>query len=203
MITITIDTTGIASALGNTSRLRAALSDSRGLHAVMAEGAERFVKARGAVIAGREHATANRLGARPTKHLAKAYDAIESTSDAVGAKLLVPRASRLRAAFGAYTQRPTGGRKYLTIPVSKEGYGKRASEVPDLVFMRIGPRRTPVLAKRPNGGASETLQVIYVLLRQVTHQADPNLIPMNDLTSEARDIAERYMLEAMQEGGAS
>lgn len=192
-------------------RLASALQNRSSLHAAMAMAAEKFVKDRGRATSATEHATANRLGGRPTNHLTRAYEAIESKSDPQGASLLIPSASRLRAAFGAYTVRPTGTRKYLTIPVHGDAYGKRAGEIPDLFFMRLGPRRTPVLARRVQAPESQDLrartgqrraqrrftqaEVMYVLVKQVTQQADPGLIDFAGIQATANDTAEAWVDE--------
>jgi hypothetical protein len=87
-----------------------------GLHADarIAGDAEIFLKKAGKQIAATQHRTANTLGATPTGHLGEAYEGIESSSGADKIELLIPGASRLRAAFGSYVVRPKNS-KYLTI----------------------------------------------------------------------------------------
>lgn len=188
-MTITIDVSGMAAQ--ELQGLRTRLADSSATHSVIAGKAESFIKNFGQQTSQREHRTANRLGASPTNHLAKAYQSIEGQSDADSARLLVPRASRLRAAFGAYTARPTGGRKYLTIPVAAEAYGKRAGEIPGLVFMRVGPKKTALLAKPDGDGGITTY---FLLVKKAEFKADPSLIPFEDLTSQSADAAELFIL---------
>jgi hypothetical protein len=188
MISITID-------LGDTVKEVEALGervrDTGEIHSAIAVATETALKKYGERTAPNEHKTATRLGARPTGHLSKAYRDIESQNDSTSARLLVPRASRLRAAFGGYTAKPGPGKQYLTIPVAAEAYGKRAGEIDGLVFMRVGPRKTPILA-RPNDDG--TITTYYFLAREAVIPEDPNLIPFADLEATARDAAELYTL---------
>lgn len=190
-MTITIDVSNLAAE--ELQALRTRLADSGPIHAAMASAAETFVKDFGAK--NQEHRSASRLGASPTNHLFKAYRDIESQSDASSARLLVPRATRLRAAFGGYTVRPGNGRKYLTIPVAAAAYGKRAGEIPDLQFMRVGPKKTPILA-RPDGNGRIT--TFYLLAKQAVIPADEGLIPFDDMTAQAADAAELFILTGTQ-----
>lgn len=187
---ITIDTSDLASPL--LANLRRKLTDKTGLHARMAGEAERFVKTRGMATAAGEHRSANRLGAAPTGHLEKAYQQIESQSGADAASLLVPRASRLRAAFGAYVVRPGAGKTYLTIPVAAAAYGKRAGEIEGLEFMRVGPNKTPILAK-PDG--KDRITTYFILVKKADIAEDAGLIPFPELYQQAADAAELYLLE--------
>lgn len=183
------------------------LRDKAPLHAHIAADAEAFVKTRGAATAAGEHNTASRLGANPTGHLADAYQAIEGQSSADGAILLVPSGGRLAAAFGPVTIRPRSG-KFLTIPVARDSYGKRAGEFGDeLFFLRAGPKRQPVLARRQERvetsgfnrskgkryDNSKPLEVLYVLATESNIKADPGLIPFDDLAAAALDSTEEYL----------
>ncbi len=190
------------------------LKDKGPLHQRIAADAETFVKARGAVTAATEHRTANSLGAAPTGHLADAYEAIEGQATADGASLLVPSGGRLAAAFGPVTIRPKSG-KFLTIPVAKDSYGKRAGEFGDeLFFLRVGPKRQAVLARRQErvetGGFDRSkskgkrydndkpLEVLYVLVSESNIPEDRNLIPFDDLADEAVDTTEKYLDELLE-----
>jgi hypothetical protein len=188
-MTITIDLTNTAAEALQAIHTR--LADSGNIHAAMAGSAERFIKNFGTEAASARHGSANRLGAKPTGHLTKAYQDIEAQSDASSARLLVPRASRLRAAFGGYTVRPGAGKTYLTIPVAAEAYGKRAGEIQGLEFMRVGPKKTPILA-RPDGNGRIT--TFYLLAKEADIPADEGLIPFDDMTAQAADAAELYIL---------
>lgn len=186
-MTITIDVSGAADEA--LQGLRTRIADSGTLHAVVASTSEPFVKDFGA--RNQEHRSASRLGARPTGHLYKAYQDIEGQSDASSARLLVPRASRLRAAFGGYTVRPGAGRKYLPIPVAAEAYGKRPGEVPGLVPMRVGAKKTPILA-RPDGNGRIT--TFFFLAKKADIPADEGLIPFDAMTAQSAAAVELFIL---------
>jgi hypothetical protein len=170
------------------------LQDKAPLHAQIAADAEAFVKARGAATAASEHKTATRLGATPTGHLEDAYRAIEGQSSATEALLLVPAAGRLAAAFGPVTIRPKKS-KYLTIPVTKDSYGKRAGEFGgNLIFLRVGPKKQAVLARRQKDTrADKPLEVLYILAKESRIPEDRNLIPFDALADEALDSTEEYL----------
>jgi hypothetical protein len=189
MINLTVTTTGPDQAASAARKL----ANPAELHARMAGAMERFLKDFGRETSKTEHRSAEKLGAQPTGHLADAYEAVESGSDAGGARLFVPGASRLRAAFGSYTVRPTGGRKFLTIPVAAEAYGRRAGEFAKgkLFLVRVGPRKTPVLAH----GEAGRLTTYYLLVPSATIPEDPGLIPFEDLFAEGADAVEKFLLE--------
>lgn len=187
MIYLTVTTSGPDQAQSAAGKL----TDRAGMHARMAGAAERFLKDFGRETSQNEHATANRLGARPTAHLADAYSRVEGSSNEEAASLWIPGASRLRAAFSSYVVAPTGKRTYLTLPVAAEAYGKRAAEIPGLVFMRVGPKKTPILAK-PDGPHITTY---YLLVPKVTIPEDAGLIPFEDIYATSADALELYLLE--------
>ena len=177
-------------------RLTAALVNLAPLNEKIAKDAEGFVKEFGRSKSAGEHRTSGALGASPTGHLERAYAGIESESDASSARLLVPRGSRLRAAFGAYTLTPQRS-KYLTIPVNKESYGRRAREFTDLTFLRVGPRKTPILARIDSEGNMETM---YFLTTSVNIKEDESLMPFREISDVAEISIEDY-LDEITKGG--
>jgi hypothetical protein len=180
--------------------LQDTLRDRAGLNQRLAADAESFVKKRGAEISKTEHRTAERLGATPTGHLAEAFQGIEGRVDDVSAMLLIPRASRLRAAFGAYRVLPKTAR-FLTIPYIAEAYGRRAREFDDLEF-------SIELVKFSNGSSdyarclikkgSSPPVVMFLLASKADIPEDRGLFPFEELAEEARDSAEAYIDEAME-----
>jgi hypothetical protein len=191
-LSITVPTADLTSQ--ELSLAASALANTVGLHTAMAVTGEDYLRAYGRFHAPTQHATANRLGAKPTGHLEDAYNRIESSETASAASLWFPESSRLRAAFGSYTVRPTGGRQYLTIPVAAEAYGKRASEIPGLVPMRVGPKKTPILA-RPDG---DRITTYYLLATEATIPEDQSLIPFDRLTEKVTDAAGEYIDQAIE-----
>ncbi len=186
MIQIEVRAAGSAVAV---RRLVERLEDRRGMHSRIAVEAEKFTKK--FVSALPDHATAQRLGAKPTGHLARAARGIESDATEQTARVRVPRASRLRAAFGTYVVRPGPGKKYLTIAQAAESYGRRAREIEGLVPMRVGPMRQLVLARKSEGG--EGLTVLYRLVTEATIPEDRSLLPLDQLPEVARRVAAAYL----------
>jgi hypothetical protein len=175
-----------------------AVGDTAGIHARMAGDTERWVK--GPDVAGKvsaaQHRTANKLGAAPTKHLEKAYQDIEGQSDAESARLLVPSHSRLRAAFGEYTVRPGPGKKWLTIPITAEAYGKRAREIDGLAFIYETGAQTALLVKKASGG--RTYKPYFLLVKKATIPEDQTLIPFPELEEVARLAVGDYIDDALE-----
>lgn len=175
--------------------LTEALTNRAPLHERMTQDCLLFVKEFGAQKSTSEHRTATNLGARATGHLAQAYEGIEGESDESAMRLLVPRDTRLRAAFGAYTLKPKNS-KYLTLPVAAESYGKRAGEFEELTFLRVGPRQTAILARKDEEG---NLTTMYLLVTSVNIPEDASLIPFDKLYNEAGRAAENYLQEIIEE----
>lgn len=195
MISLTVTTSGPDQAASAAAKLQ----NPAGIHARMAGAMERFLKDFGAETSRTEHATANRLGARPTGHLTDAYARVESSSGPAAASLWVPGASRLRAAFGAYTVTPTPPRRFLTIPVNAAAYGRRAREFPkgELFVLSQGVKSEntkPFLVLARSVGQNR-VEAMYLLVRSATIQEDTGLIPFDDLYAEGADAARDYLLE--------
>lgn len=187
------------------SKLTESLENRTELHGIIATEAEGFLKDSAQYISARNHRTADSLGARRTSHLEQAFEAIEGASDEADARLLIPRASRLRAAFGPYTVKPKSGSKYLTIPVHPDAYGRRAREIADLFVMNRGGGKTPVLARRVEGQKDQALRasprarrlttadILYLLLPEVDIPEDRDLIPFDGLAEAASDAVDRWI----------
>ena len=188
-VNLTIELTGDVSA--SLQRLRTGIADRSQLNARVAGAAENWIKDYGRATTPDQHATATRLGATPTKHLERAYASIESKSDAAAAYLLVPRASRLRAAFSDYVVRPGSGKKFLTIPACAAAYGKRTGEFPGLVFVLAGKKLTPALAMK----SGDTVTIYYWLVKSATIHQDRKLIPFDQLLEDAADVAGEFCRE--------
>jgi hypothetical protein len=197
---------------GTYSDLAKNMENPAELHARVAGDTENYLKEFGRAIARNNHSTAQALGAQPTGHLADAYEAIEAISDSASVAVLVPSASRLRAAFGKYVLTPKNA-KFLTIPANREAYGKRAGEFDDLFPMRTGPNKTLVLARRVEGSDNINLrgrtnqrrasrritqaEVMYVLVAKATIPEDRTLIPFDDLPGVMENSALAFVDDAV------
>lgn len=197
-LTITLDTEGLAESAEAVQRLRNALTNRSQLHAHLAVFAKENL--REDISSIQSHNTANRLGARPTEHLAKTARKIEAQSNAEEAVILIPRASRLRAAFGTYTINPGAGKKFLAIPASAKTYGKRPREISErLKFVPFGGAGGRFKALTFEDG-----EIAYWLKTSVTIKEDKTLIPFDLLAAELADEAVDFLDEVVngKEGAA-
>ena len=203
MIAITITATGQAAGL---QRLRRSIARRKQLHARIAVDVLELTQTYVAGIP--DHKTANRLGATPTNHLEKVANQIEAASSETSSTIKIPRASRLRAAFGDYLVKPKKPNGFLTIPVAAESYGRRARTFTDLVALRVGPKNTLILA-RPKVGVKgqDSLTVLYVLVKQAQIKQDRSLLPFDEMRDAAVQTAGDYIAElssqAANPGGKS
>lgn len=200
--------------------VQAGLKERKAMHDRIAGDAEDFIRREaGPSIASnnKNHQSAMALGAPTTGHLHDAFQQIEFLATADACFLLVPGSSRLRAAFGEYTITPGEGKTYLTIPVARDSYGKRAGEFGDeLFFALVGPKRQPVLARRqervdsgsiqnrsPKGKRydnSKPLEVLYILTRKSRIKEDRSLFPFEELERTALQSTSDYLNELLKEG---
>jgi hypothetical protein len=195
MISIQITATGAAAGL---QRLSRSIARRKQLHARIAVDVLENVQTYVAGIP--DHKTANRLGATPTNHLEKVTNQIEAASNETSATIKVPKASRLRAAFGDYLVKPKKPNGFLTIPVAAESYGRRARTFTDLVALRVGPKKTLILA-RPKVGVKgkDSLTVLYVLVKQAQIKQDPRLLNFDDMRDTALQSAGDFISELTSE----
>ena len=142
--------------------------------------------------AARRHASARRLDAQPTGFLA---DAAGSVVAAPEPRTVVVRVDSpgVKRAYHDVEIKPKNGSKYLTIPIHRLAYGRRASSVERLVgaklFVLKGDDKA-LLAARER--ATNQLLPLYVLKRMVRQAQDPTLMP-----SEA-EISERLVSSAAE-----
>ena len=172
------------------AQLIANLDDPTVIHRAMASRTERLIRDYLRKISKERHRTAQNLGARPTGALERAAESPEGHGDRNTASVTIKPAHLFARVFGDVTISPQDGRKYLTIPVHPLAYGRRAREFADLIFLRVGPRKTAVLARRAaNGG----LITYYVLVRGVRQKQDRTLLPsdgaiLDEMEAAAGDV---------------
>lgn len=186
-LTLQINVSGSAPA--KAAKLRGIMLDRAEMNASIGRDVLLLVQKHGAKVSAVEHRSAESLGATPTRHLEKAYQAIQPVSDSTTATLLIPRASRLRAAFGTYTIRPTKPGGMLTIPVAAEAYGHRAKEF-DLFPIVVGPLKTPILCRKDGSG---NLTTMYLLVPEATIPEDRGLLPFDEIPAQAIRSIEAFM----------
>ena len=180
-------------------RFRSGIADPAGLFEVHTRIAAEVKDYTSLYVASDEdHSTANRLGAEPTGHMAQMARRIEAEGDETRAVLKIPRKSRLRAAFGAFTITPNGGKKWLAIPAHRETYGIRAAlyTKANLYFKIVGGRFPALCFK---DGEFKGF-VAYWLRRAVNVKEDRTLLPWDELPEIASRVVYEYCQELMEEG---
>jgi len=120
------------------------------------------------------HTTAERLGAKPTNYLTSLISGSEGIgSQASPGKVLLTLPGEIfKRAFGPVTVR-IFQKKFLTIPVAAESYGKRSDELPGKIFMVRSKKGHLLLARREG----KELKILYLLKTQVTLPEDRGLLP--------------------------
>jgi hypothetical protein len=185
IFTMRIDTRGVADTAAEVQRLRGGLADRRNLHARMAVNAAE--ETRKHVRSDPSHASAARLGAKPTQFRAKSAKTIESDSNAEAAIIRIPRSTGLARAFGDILIRPGSGKKLLTIPADKRTYGKRVGDFPEgtFAFAFSVEKRTPLLVFADGSG------VAYFMKPTVLQKQDRGLLPTDKFyrTLARREVA--------------
>jgi hypothetical protein len=191
-IRIEVDLSGADEAARAMQDFRNALADRRGLHARMSVGVKQFTQDYLRKL--KRHRTAERLGARPTGHHARSANVLEAEHDNEEARLVIPRNTGLGRAFGFVVLRPTGGRKWLTIPAHARTYGRGVRDFPEGTF-----QFTTLFANRPfavmrftkSGPGYQKGDVAYYLRKMVYQKQDPTLLPSD---AAFREVGRRAAL---------
>jgi len=192
-----IDARRLASTAEEVQRLRGALSNRKELHARLAIVATE--ETRDHVRSDPSHATATRLGARPTNFRARSAASITGIGTDDTAIVRIPRRTGLARAFRDIVIRPGSGKKLLTIPADKRTYGKRAGEFPQgtFAFAFSVERRTPMLVFTDGSGVG------YWLKPSVTQKQDRGLLPSDKLyRTLARRTVDQFVSEILKGGQA-
>ena len=157
----------------------------RDLHAVAAKAIQIVVQRHVRAYARSHHATAKRLGATPTGHLAKGARAItwHATPSYGVVEVAIPGITR---AFRDLMIRPTRA-KSLTIPARGISYGRTAGEMEALgwrLFSRRKGDRAYLFGRR-----DKETRVLFYLVKRVTVRQDRALLPTDQEISDAGDLA--------------
>ena len=141
------------------------------------------------------HATASRLGARPTGNLEDAR--VDAASDSSGATVTVA-ALGIRRALGPITIRPRT-KAALTIPVAALAYGRSVAYLKNHGYGIFRPKGKNYLAYKENP-KSQFSTVLYILAKQATLKHEPDLLPSREtLTANALETARDYIMEGAAE----
>ena len=141
------------------------------------------------------HATASRLGARPTGNLEDAR--IDAASDSSGATVTVA-ALGIRRALGPITIRPRT-KAALTIPVAALAYGRSVAYLKSHGYGIFRPKGKNYLAYKENP-KSQFSTVLYILAKRATLKHEPDLLPRREtLAANAAEAARDYVMEGAAE----
>ena len=141
------------------------------------------------------HATASRLGARPTGNLEDAR--VDAASDSSGATVTIA-ALGIRRALGPITIRPRT-KAALTIPVAALAYGRSVAYLKNHGYDIFRPKGKNYLAYKENP-KSQFSTVLYILAKQATLKHEPDLLPPREtLTANALEAARDYVMEGAAE----
>ena len=177
------------------AKLKLTGQDAADLNARVATQAQELTRTYLGEISRSRHDSARRLGAAPTGFWGAAVESVSARSDSQAATIGI-RHPGIGRAMHDVTITPGSGKKYLTIPVNAAGYGRRASEVAGLVFIRTGPGKTPILAIPHK--ASKTLTVIYALVPSVRQKQDRTLLPSDEGYEQAGAAGVRDWLDTVE-----
>lgn len=165
------------------------------LHAEIASRIHTVVDNHLASYAFSHHATASRLGARPTHNLEDAK--VEASYGPDGATVIVA-AKGIRRALGPIEIRPRN-KHFLTIPVTTLAYGRSVADLRNKGIDVFRPKGKNYLAYRENP-KSQFSTVLYILAKQATLKHEPDLLPSRaTLTANALEAARDYIMEGAAE----
>ena len=175
---------GIVERLGEASRAE--------LHENIAGRLQTIVDNHLASYASSHHATAARLGARPTSNLEDAE--VTATSGADGATVTVA-AKGIRRALGPLTITPKA-RQSLTIPVAAMAYGMTVSGLERFGVDVFRPKGKNYLATTEGKGKDAKVVPLFILAKRATLKYEPGLLPRREtLAANAAAAARDYIME--------
>ena len=166
------------------------LEDATRLHVLMADRTERLTRDYLADLGNTRHATADRLGATPTGILGRAAESPEGTGTRDAVVLTMRPAEVLARAFHDVEIVPRAGKKFLTIPIHRTSYGKRAGEFDDLLFITTRSGAKLLIRRAANGN----LIPMFLLVQKVDQKQDRTLLPSDDAYLEEMEAAAEDML---------
>ena len=172
-------------------RLSAALADPTAIHARVATDVGKMVQK--FVAEDDSHTSAARLGAAPTGHMARTAAKMSFQWDRTAGYIGIPRKSRVRAAFGAFTITPTPGHKWLCRPAHALTYGRQPSEFPQDEFsfaILYAHRPFPVLLFKDG---MEKGKVAYWLSKSTNVKEDRTLLPWDEIPEASARVITTFL----------
>lgn len=176
--------------------LKKNLEDRSELNARLAENAKvntrRWIRA----AAQSRHTMANELGATPTGYLEKRARDVDSESSKATARVIIKGAIFARV-FGSVTILPKRA-KMLTVPISKDSYGKRAADFDNLFFKFSKKAGKSFLVRK----VGRRIQPLFMLLKSAVLPQDVGLLPGDkEYAQWAEAVATKYIRDLLASGG--
>lgn len=145
----------------------------------------------------------NKFG-KPPMFWKKMFRAVRSESDAKSGSIVMERAVAQKY-FGGVI-RPTGGRKFLTIPLTKQAYRTSARSFKNLFVVTFekgkglgGKNGRAYLARyyefKKAQGYGEEIELMYMLLKRVNQKGDKSVLPPIEKIKEAAAQGVKEYLE--------
>lgn len=168
-------------------RLSRALKDTAALNKVIANATSELFKSH---FAARAMVERNKFGKPPTfwKRMRGSVRSFSSASTA-GVEMYRPVAQRY---YGG-TIRPTGGKRWLTIPINKLAYRKSARSFEDLSIYtsHIGNK---FLSMETGKGKKRKTVLMYLLKESVTQKGDKTVLPSkSDISASSKAALKMYL----------
>jgi len=170
------------SASANLAKLAQGFSrERRGeLHNAVGDSVGNLITAHLDMYAGSHHATANRLGATPTRYINKAAQNTSHAADDTGATIVIKSSGDFDARGMHRARRDLEikprEKQWLTIPLHALAYGRRVKDVKAEGIAIFRPKGKNILATSKDG----ELIALYALVKSARVPRDPDLLPDDD-----------------------
>lgn len=152
----------------------------RELHEFMGVSVREELRGHLAELAQTRHATAERLGATPSGHLAQAARAVEGapvTAEADSATITINHPGLVRA-FRDVTILPK--KKFLTIPLNALAYNRRAGQFAGELFVFKSKTTGDLFLAKRQAEKGDMPLLMYALVRSVTQKQDRTLLSSDE-----------------------
>lgn len=150
------------------------------LYSAAANAVAILVRGHLAKLGSWKHMSAEKLGAQPTGILGRAATRTTSNATSERGEVVIPSPA-VRRAFHDVEIRPKSW-DFLTIPASREAYGKRASVLASLGWQLFRPGKAKILMGKLGDDAPK---VLYYLATSVRQRQDRSLLPSDREISSA------------------
>lgn len=151
------------------------------LYSAAANAVAILVRGHLAKLGSWKHMSAEKLGAQPTGILGRAATRTTSNATSERGEVVIPTPA-VRRTFHDVEIRPKSW-DFLTIPASREAYGKRAGVLASLGWRLFRPGKAKILMGKLGDDAPK---VLYYLATSVHQRQDRSLLPSDrEITSTA------------------